>query len=114
MSENHSFFGTLQAKKAHIINVIEYKLQQGNQDMLTAIVASSQRILKHNQTKTDFNVKEVKNRSATTAACVKYKEYIRPFIEMVRDTNDTSKYRILYNLSLKLIEYVLHLYPIAN
>ncbi len=68
-------------------------------------MVSAQKVLKHNQGKSDYDVKEQKNRTMLTNACTKYKEYVQPFIEMVRDTNDTSKYRILYNLSMKLIEY---------
>jgi len=97
--------------------MIEYKLQQGNQDMLAgidfflnkilkkAIVFTGERILRKNQGKSDFDISELKSKTALTNSAIKFKEYVRPFIDMVRDTNDTSKYRILYNMSLKLIEY---------
>jgi len=93
--------------------MIEYRLQQGNQDMLegkvlsviVAVVRTISGILRTNQGKTDYDLKELKKtKTSMTQACAKFKEYIRPFIDMVKDTNDTSKYRILYNLSLKLIE----------
>jgi hypothetical protein len=93
--------------------MIEYRLQQGNQDMLEgnsrtvmlAVVRTVSGILRSNQGKTDYDLKEFKKtKTSMTQACSKFKDYIRPFIDMVKDTNDTSKYRILYNLSLKLIE----------
>ncbi len=66
---------------------------------------STQKLLKKRQGKSDYDVSEVKDRTAITLACTRFREYVHPFIDLVRDTNDISKYRILYNLSQKLIEY---------
>lgn len=70
------------------------------------MIRTVNRILRKTQDKSDYDLKEFKkSKTSMTQACAKFKDYIRPFIDMVKDTNDTSKYRILYNLSLKLIEY---------
>ena len=72
---------------------------------IVAVVNTVRGILRLNQGKSDYDIKDLKkSKSPMTQACMKFKDYIRPFIDMVKDTNDTSKYRILYNLSLKLIE----------